>query len=87
VLTSDFGLGIAIDIEGNCRLYDLVRLKKIARMSSSNQRGEDIKFGPVSSKWRLLPTPALDSANETFIAALQTFNLPEGLPEIESEEG
>lgn len=36
VLTSDFGIGIAVDIEGNCRFYDLVRQRKIAKISSLN---------------------------------------------------
>jgi len=26
VTTADFGIGVAIDIEGNCRFYDLFRL-------------------------------------------------------------
>ena len=34
VLASDFGIGIAVDIEGNCRFYDLVRLKKLAKISA-----------------------------------------------------
>ena len=36
VLTSEFGIGAAVDIEGNCRFYDLVRLRKIAKISSLN---------------------------------------------------
>ena len=31
-MASDFGIGIGIDIEGNCRFYDLVRFKKISKL-------------------------------------------------------
>ncbi len=34
VLAADFGIGIAIDIEGNCRFYDLIRLRKLAKISA-----------------------------------------------------
>jgi len=35
VSTSDeFGIGMALDIEGNCRFYDLIRFKKMAKISS-----------------------------------------------------
>jgi len=33
--STDFGIGMAIDIEGNCRFYDLIRFKKMAKISSS----------------------------------------------------
>jgi WD40 repeat protein len=36
VITSEFGIGAAVDIEGNCRFYDLVRFRKIAKISSLN---------------------------------------------------
>lgn len=36
IVASDFGIGAAVDIEGNCRFYDLVRCRKIAKISSLN---------------------------------------------------
>jgi WD40 repeat protein len=29
----DFGIGMAVDIEGNCRFYDLIRFKKMAKLN------------------------------------------------------
>ena len=37
VLTSKFGIGIAVDIKGNCRFYDLVRLRKMAKITPNQQ--------------------------------------------------
>jgi hypothetical protein len=36
IIVSDFGIGAAVDIEGNCRFYDLVRLRKMCKVSSLN---------------------------------------------------
>ena len=36
VISSDYGIGAAVDIEGNCRFYDLIRLRKMAKISSLN---------------------------------------------------
>ena len=33
--SQDFGVGMAVDIEGNCRFYDMLRFKKMAKISSS----------------------------------------------------
>lgn len=35
VITSDFGIGAALDVEGNCRLYDLHRLRKICKVTAN----------------------------------------------------
>ena len=43
-MASHYGIGIAVDVEGFCRFYDLVRLKKIAKISSSNSRDVDARF-------------------------------------------
>ena len=45
VQASDFGIGVALDIEGNCRFYDLIRLRKLAKIgarvnSASNLLGD-----------------------------------------------
>lgn len=33
--STDFGIGMAMDIEGNVRFYDLIRFKKMAKISCS----------------------------------------------------
>lgn len=30
---NDFAIGMAVDIEGNCRFYDLIRFKKMAKIN------------------------------------------------------
>ena len=32
--SSDYGIGMAVDIEGYCRFYDLIRFRKMAKISS-----------------------------------------------------
>lgn len=54
---------MAVDIEGNARFYDLVRLKKIAKLSSSNTRDADARFtqiGAARCKWRLVPNVTME---------------------------
>ena len=63
VATSDYGIAMAVDIEGNARFYDLVRLKKIAKLSSSNTRDLDARFtqvGAARCKWRLIPNITME---------------------------
>jgi uncharacterized 2Fe-2S/4Fe-4S cluster protein (DUF4445 family) len=71
VLASDYGIGVAVDIEGNCRFYDLLRFKKIAKLSSSNQRDADARFNN-KCKWRLLPNVTMEVAADAFLAITQT---------------
>ena len=33
VVCSEFGIATVLDIEGNCRLYDLIRLRKLCKIS------------------------------------------------------
>ena len=37
-MTADFGIGIAVDLEGNCRFYDLIRLKKLAKIVQNREK-------------------------------------------------
>jgi hypothetical protein len=46
-MASDFGMCVAVDINGNCRFYDLVRLRKLAKISA--------KTNVNGGFWRLLP--------------------------------
>jgi hypothetical protein len=64
-----FGVGASIDIEGNCRFYDLIRLRKITKISSNNLRdGTDIRFVTNLCKWRLFPHVAMDFTLDSFVA-------------------
>jgi hypothetical protein len=61
---------MAVDIEGNARFYDLIRLKKIAKLSSSNTRDADARFhqiGAARCKWRLTPNITMEIAQESFL--------------------
>lgn len=42
--SNDLAIGMALDIEGHCRFYDLIRFKKMAKISSSGARIDDIKM-------------------------------------------
>lgn len=33
IVTSDYGICTVLDIEGNCRFYDMIRLKKLCKIS------------------------------------------------------
>ncbi len=68
VIASDYGIGAAVDIEGNCRFYDLVRCRKIAKVSSLNQRESDARFAVNNCKWRLFPQVTFEVTGESFLA-------------------
>lgn len=75
VISSDFGIAIVTDIEGNCRFYDLIRLKKIAKISSA------VPGVKTPTKWRMIPNPTCVATLETFIAVVNeptavTYELP-----------
>lgn len=55
-------MGIAVDIEGNCRFYDLIRLKKLAKISAKAAAGLNMPSG----LWRMLPTPVMCTTGEAF---------------------
>lgn len=78
---SDFGIGAVVDIEGNCRFYDLIRFKKMCKISSLNQREEDARFviGGNRCKWRLLPSTTMEITADSFLAVTQ-------MPEIAIDE-
>lgn len=68
MLASDFGIGIAVDLEGNCRFYDLIRLKKLAKISANANVGHNLQGG----QWRLLPQPVLCTTSDAFFGLTQT---------------
>ena len=46
--SSEYGIGMAVDIEGHCRFYDLIRFRKMAKLSSQPARIDDMKIGPAN---------------------------------------
>lgn len=59
---------MAVDIEGYCRFYDLIRLKKIGKVSSSNVRDEDARFNQKKCKWRLMPNVCMEVGADAFLS-------------------
>ena len=67
----EFGIAMAVDIEGHCRFYDVLRFKKMAKMSSGQARGmDDAKEGPY--KFRLMSNVCLEMAQDAFLGVTQT---------------
>jgi hypothetical protein len=48
--SSDYGIGAVVDIEGNCRFYDLIRFRKMAKVSSLNSRDSEALSRSTSSQ-------------------------------------
>ena len=63
VQASDFGIGVALDIEGNCRFYDLIRLRKLAKIGARVNSASNLPGGT----WRLLPNPVICATNDAFL--------------------
>jgi len=59
-------VGVAIDIEGNCRFYDLIRLKKLSKISAKTSTGVNLPGG----SWRLIPSPVVCSTSEAFLGVV-----------------
>ena len=68
--TSEFGLGMAVDIEGNCRFYDLIRFKKMAKISAQQARLDDYKVG--QTKFRLMQNQCLEMTQDALFCIIQT---------------
>lgn len=68
---TDYGIGVAIDIEGNCRFYDLIRFRKMAKVSSLNSRDSDARFVKNNCRFRMVPHVAMEVTNDVFLAVTQ----------------
>lgn len=66
ILVSDYGICTAIDIEGNCRFYDLIRLKKLCKISCRQSPGAN------EHTWRMVPEPCMVATPDAFLAVIQT---------------
>ena len=60
IVTSDYGIAAVVDIEGNCRWYDMIRLRKICKISHGKKA------------WRFIPDPAIIANSEAFLGIFQT---------------
>ena len=69
-ISDDFGLGMAIDIEGNCRFYDLLRFRKMAKINGNNVRVD----GEINSltKFRLLDNVCAEMTQDAFLGIIQS---------------
>jgi len=70
-MTCDYGIGVVVDIEGNCRFYDLIRFRKMAKVSSLNSRDSDARFVQNKCKWRMVPHIAMEATCDVFLAVTQ----------------
>ena len=68
VTTADFGIGCAIDIEGNCRFYDFYRLRKLAKISAK----ANTSLNQPGGAFRLLPAPVVCATPEAFLGMVQS---------------
>lgn len=59
---------MAIDIEGNCRFYDLLRFKKMAKISSGQVRMEGITG---TTKFRLLNNVCMEMTQDAMFGVIQ----------------
>lgn len=62
--SNDMAIGMALDIEGNCRFYDLIRFRKMAKISSLQTRLDDMK---LPSKFSILEKNNLAMTADAFL--------------------
>lgn len=67
--SQEFGIAMAIDLEGNCRFYDMLRFKKMAKITTGNVRMEDVASAHTS--FRLLPEICVEMVQDAFIGVIQ----------------
>ena len=68
-----YGIGLAVDIENKCRFYDLIRFKKMAKVSASGNTKSraDIQFSGNSSFCLFVPD-CMFLNNEYLVSVTQT---------------
>lgn len=65
IATSDYGIATVLDIEGNCRLYDMIRLRKLCKIGCRS-----LKNPKEATSWRMLPQVNLLSVQDAFLGAI-----------------
>ena len=69
IVTSEYGIATVLDIEGNCRLYDMIRLRKLCKIScKATGQGNRAQV----NSWRMLPHTTLISVHDAFLGTIQT---------------
>ena len=68
IVTSEYGVAVAVDIEGNCRVYDMIRLRKLCKISCRSI----MQGSKQQTSWRMLPQAALISVSDAFMGSIQT---------------
>ena len=68
-ISNEFGLGMAIDVEGNCRFYDLLRFKKMAKINASGVRIEG--ENGTQTNFRLLENVCITMTNDSMLGIIQ----------------
>lgn len=84
VLSTDYGIGLALDVRGNIRLYDMIRYKKIAKVHDRKPKDElellasKLKDFEMKSAFRIFPNICLDTNNEQIIIVdnSEVYNAP-----------
>ena len=81
VLATEYGIGIALDVKGNIRLYDMLRYKKIAKVKDRKPKDElanKLKDAEMTSAFRVFPGICLDANNDQIIIVdnTQVFSEP-----------
>lgn len=68
IVTSDYGIATVLDIEGNCRLYDMIRLRKLCKIScrATGQQGSRQQ----ATSWRMLPYTTLVSVQDALLGII-----------------
>lgn len=70
VLATDYGIGLALDVRGNVRLYDMIRHKKIAKVQDRKPK-EDISLKlldtEMKSAFRIFPRVCMGANNDQII--------------------
>lgn len=74
---------MAVDIEGNCRFYDLLRFRKMAKISSQPARMDDVKMGPAS--FRLLLNSCMGLSQEAFVSIVHSNDIAIESVEVRTE--
>ena len=67
--SQEFGISMAVDLEGNCRFYDMLRFKKIAKITTGNVRMDEVISAQTS--FRLLPEICLEMVQDAFIGVIR----------------
>ena len=68
VWASELGVGLALDVAGYIRVYDMHRFKKICKFTP-NQKTSEKKFG-----WRLLPTVCCNCIKDIVVCICEEAN-------------